>query len=172
MKKIIFVLIFGFIVHNKCCLQNKNTITFFTGYGLYEAYHLGFNLTPPSKLYSIGLSSGVDNILNDDAGYFSISIEYNRVIFKKMLNNYSENKWYWNNKITFWKMDDPYYLWKSINICPSICRKFQLTSKFFIRTEFGPGFNIVVYNQRKTFEKVGWPYHVMPSYRILINYKI
>jgi len=148
--------------------QQESKFDYFIGYGFYEGYNIGGEYYFKSKKQSVSLSVGYDKLLKQE--YKSLILSYNLAIFKDRKNSSEEFKWYLDNKAVLWQLEDNYYLWRAISIIPSLSRKIILYKKLRMSFDIGPSFNIVLYNKRKTFEEVGWPYHVMPDFRILFIY--
>jgi hypothetical protein len=92
---------------------------------------------------------------------------YQHAILLSQKTGLSAYKWHIGCRAVFWQLDDPYYLWKAVSIIPSINRNLQILKKVKMNLDAGPAFNIVLSNKRKTFEQVGWPYHVMPELRMI-----
>lgn len=149
--------------------KNPKSIEFSLGYGFYEAINAGikYNFNNQDK---IGISFGMDNYIINREKYYSIIFEYDCAILKRKKTNNQNYKWFWNNKLIYWHLEDDYYKWNVISICLSLNRNIYINDKIFISIDAGPIFNIVLRNIRKTFDEVGWPYHVMPNFRLLLNY--
>jgi hypothetical protein len=88
-------------------------------------------------------------------------------IFRSHKNSADEFKWGFSQRMVAWQLTDEYYVWKGVSLIPALSRNFRWCKKVGISVDAGPSFTIVLYSKRKTFEEVGWPYHVMPDFRIL-----
>jgi hypothetical protein len=148
--------------------QSMSRFDFFVGYGFYEGLNFGSEYFFKSYKNSASFSIGFDNFSKKNQESFSLGLAYNFAIFTDHVNAINDFKWHINNEIIAWKLEDGYYLWKVISIIPSVNRKFILTKNLKISFDMGPSFNIVLYNKRKTFNEIGWPYHVMPNYKVLL----
>ena len=162
---LIFVLIL-FIIH-KGNSQHQRRFDFFTGYGLYEGINIGASYIFKTDTQSIGLSFGTCKIFNKQENYFSIITEYNISILRHRKNSDNKFIWYLTNKLVLWHLEDEYYIWRVISFVPSLNRYFYINKRHRISVDAGLSLNIVVYNYRKTFEEVGWPYHVLPNMRVV-----
>jgi hypothetical protein len=166
--RIILLLIIVFQINQVCSAQSLSKFDFFVGYGFYEGYTIGSEYFFNSKNNSASLSLGYDRLKKRQQESVSLSLGYNFSIFRSYKNNSNEFKWHLNNKAVFWQLDDEYYLWRTVSLIPSINRTFLLYKDVKLSFDIGPSFNIVVFNKRKTYREVGWPYQVMPDFRILL----
>ncbi|MBL4625116.1 MAG: hypothetical protein JKY42_08265 [Flavobacteriales bacterium] len=67
-----------------------------------------------------------------------------------------------------WQLKDDFYLWRVVSVIPSIGRKFYISNKVTMLIDIGPAFNAILYSRRYTFNEVGAPYQVMPSFNISV----
>jgi hypothetical protein len=140
---------------------------FFFGYGYYEGLTLGGEFHNKTHTQSLSLSAGYFRRFQKEEETFSLTIGYQHAILLSRQTEPSSYKWHIGCRAVFWRLDDPFYLWKAVSIIPSVNRNFQIFGKIRLNLDAGPSFNIVLYNKRKTFEQVGWPYHVMPELRMI-----
>lgn len=145
--------------------QQASRFDFFLGYGFYEGFNIGSEYHFKADKQSLSVSVGFDKLMKQQN--IAIALSYNYAIFRSSRNLSDEFKWHLDNKAVVWQLNDEYYLWRALSLIPSINRKFILTRGISTSFDFGPSFNIVLYNKRKTYKEVGWPYHVMPDFRIL-----
>lgn len=162
---IIYVLFFYFL---SGIAQHASRFDFFIGYGYYEGFTAGSEYFLKSNKHSISTSMGYDKFISNDQKNISFSLGYNFALFSKNKFDSASYKWHINNKAVLWQLEDEFYVWRAISLIPSINRKFKLYRKIFLSADVGPSFNIVLYNKRKTFKEIGWPYHIMPDFRILL----
>jgi len=148
-------------------LSSKSDIFF--GYGFYEGYNVGGEYYFKTGIHSMSLSLGYDRLINKNNNQESLSfaLAYNHAILRNHTNRTDNFKWSLSNRIVLWQLEDNYYLWRAISLIPSISRRFIISKNINLSIDAGPSFNIVLYNSRKTFKEVGWPYHVMPNCRVL-----
>jgi hypothetical protein len=165
MKKasLLILLFISFLTLNS---QSRSGINFFIGYGYYEGMNVGTEYLLNSGKSSFGFSIGSDYLFDKKKSYIALMPEYNLAIFRLKKITEITFKWYINNKLIYWQLDDGYYEWKVISLVPSINRRYSITQKLNLSVDAGPCFNIVLYNKRKTFMEVGWPYHVLPNMRV------
>ncbi len=166
--KFFWLSILLFVIGQTGYAQNPSNFDFFLGYGFYEGYNIGCEYNFKSDIHSISLSTGYERSLNKVEESFSLTFGYDHAILKNRLNTMKQFKWRLSSRFILWQLEDPYYLWRAISLIPSIDRRFMLSEKITLSVDFGPSFNIVLQNKRKTFEEVGWPYHIMPNCRILL----
>jgi len=160
------VLFLGFIVLK----AQSNKLDLFTGYGYYENVLLGFKYEYKTGL-NLGISVGSSlSLMNQDN--YSLTLENNVAIAQSKLDEFNRFKWFLTGKIMYWKYEDEYYLYKVLTLSPAVTRNFVFNNRLYISIDFGPLFTIVLHNKRKTFEEVGWPYHVMPNIRVLLNFDL
>lgn len=163
-----FIILIIFISLNQSGIaQGQSKFDFFLGYGYYQGYNIGseYFLNPDKN--SVSLSIGIDKLAKRNQESGSLTLGYNFPIFKKLKNDSEEFSWHMNNNLILWQLEDDYYLWRAISLLPSVNRKFIIYRNLKMSFDFGPSFNIVLLNKRKTYREVGWPYHVMPNFRIL-----
>jgi len=151
--------------------SDSTVISMNIGFGNYEAFHLGIKYYINNRNI-IGSNVGFDEWILISGRYYIINIEYDRSVFNKNISVTGFGKWYWNNKIYYWYQEDEFYRWDALALFTGINRNFFLSNKSYFSIDFGPAFNIVLRNQRKTYQKVGWPYHVFPNFRIQYNFRI
>jgi hypothetical protein len=140
---------------------------FFLGYGYYEGITAGGELHNKSGSQSLSLSAGYFRRFQKEEETFSFTLGYQHGILLKQSIDASAYKWHIGCRTVFWQLEDPWYLWKAVSIIPSVNLNFLIFKKIKLNLDAGPAFNIVLYNRRKTFEQVGWPYHVMPELRMI-----
>jgi hypothetical protein len=165
--RFLFLVILGFLLNQTMHAQLTSKFEFFAGYGYYEGYNIGSEYYFKSGLRSLSLSAGYDYLFNKEQKSFSMELGYNRVIYKNYKNEEQQYKWHLSNRVVVWQLEDKYYVWRAITLIPSLQRRFIIYKKINLSFDIGPAFNIVLYNKRKTSEGVGWPYHVMPNFRII-----
>jgi hypothetical protein len=172
MNKIKIVLIFIIFLHlnHQGFSQNESRFDFFIGYVYYEAFNIGGEYILNSNKQSYSLSIGYDKLNRQEN--FALALGYNIAILRSFKTNSDTYKWYIDNKAVLWQMEDNYYIWRAISLIPSINRRFDIYRNIKMSFDIGPSFNIILYNKRKTFKEIGWPYHVTPDFRILFIYLI
>jgi hypothetical protein len=147
--------------------QSPSKFDFFAGYGYYEGYNIGSEYYFDQRFHSISLSIGYDRLKRNNQESFSLTLGYNFAILRDHRNKSENFKWNVSNRAVLWQLEDDFYLWRAVSLIPSISRRFNVYKSIDMSIDAGPSFNIVLYNDRKTFKEVGWPYHVMPNARIL-----
>ena len=147
--------------------QSPSKFDFFGGYGYYEGYNIGSGYYFDQRFHSMSLSIGYDRLKQNNQESFSLTLGYDFAIFRERTNNSENFKWHVSNRAVLWQLEDDFYLWRAVSLIPSISRRFNVYKSIDMSIDAGPSFNIVLYNKRKTFKEVGWPYHVMPNFRIL-----
>lgn len=162
--KILVLLLF---LNQSITAQLSSKFEFFAGYGYYEGYNLGNEYYFKSGLRSLSLSAGYDHSFIKQQESVSMELGYNRVIYKYHKNKLEQYKWHLSNRAVLWQLEDKYYVWRAVTLIPSLQRRFIVNKKLCLSFDVGPAFNIVIYDKRKTYEGVGWPYHVMPNFRII-----
>lgn len=145
-------------------------VAFFFGYGFYEGLTAGGTWHAKAGKHSISASAGYEKFLKPGSETRSLSLSWNVALFRKHINSEGAYKWNLDNKLIYWQLNDPYYEWKVLSINPAIRRRFQLLKKLDATVDVGPSVNFVLYNRRKTFKEVGWPYHVLPNIRLLFHF--
>lgn len=145
--------------------QKTSTFDFFIGYGFYEGYNLGATCDLGSGTHSLSLSIGYDKLLKEEN--VALTLGHTIAIFRNCKNDAAEFKWGFSQRMVAWQLTDESYVWKAVSLIPALNRNFRLYKKVDISLDAGPSFTIVLYSRRKTFQEVGWPYHVMPDFRIL-----
>ena len=148
--------------------QSTSKFDFFAGYGYYEGYTIGSEYYFNQRYHSMNLSIGYDRLKHNNQESFALTLGYDFAIIRDRTNNSDNFKWHVSNRAVFWQLEDDFYLWRAVSLIPSISRRFNVFKSIDMSIDAGPSFNIVLYNKRKTFKEVGWPYHVMPNFRILI----
>ena len=146
--------------------QTPSRVDLFLGYGYYEGINIGAEYFLKSYTSSICFSIGSNYLFESKKKYIAIIPTYNIAILRSRKNSEYFFKWHLNNKIVYWQLEDEFYKWKVISLIPSISRQYSISQKLSVSVDAGPSFNIVLYNKRKTFMEVGWPYHVLPDFRI------
>lgn len=149
--------------------QPHSRFDFFLGYGFYEGCTAGSSCISKSGKQSVSASFGYDKFLRPDEETRSISLAWNVSIFRKQVNSTGAFKWYLQNKLIYWQLEDPYYKWKVLSVNPAVSRQFHIYKKMQASVDAGPSINFVLYNHRKTDREVGWPYHVLPNVRLLLR---
>lgn len=156
-----------------------------TGYGFYEA------ITASAKYINkngnkFGLSYGYDNSIIFKGEYQSIMFDYQHAIKKRYRSgpdfrnamDYSTSKigpdyrYFVDFKLLYWHLVDDYYFWHSLSFIPSVGRNFELSYRWSVTLDAGIMMNFVLHRQRLNYMNAGWPYKLMPNFRILINYKL
>jgi hypothetical protein len=146
--------------------QSQSRFDFFIGYGFYEGIHIGSEYFLKSKTQSISLVLGGFYQSNHSEKYYAITPSYNIAIFRKRADSNNLYKWHLNNKFVFWQLEDEYYKWMVVSFIPTLCRQFSINQKIKISIDAGPSMNLVLYNERRTYKEVGWPYHVYPNFSV------
>jgi hypothetical protein len=141
---------------------------FFLGYGYYEGVTAGGEVYNRSGSQSLSLSAGYFRLYHKEEETFSFTIGYRRAIGLNQSIDATACKWHIGCRAVFWRLEDPWYIWKALSIIPSMNRNFLIFNKIKLNLDAGPAFNIVLYNKRKTFEQAGWPYHVMPELKMVL----
>jgi hypothetical protein len=146
--------------------QYSSKFDFILGYGFYEGYYMGSEYYFKKDIHSMSLSIGYDKLINKKQVSYALALGYDYAIFKSHTNKFGQFKWSVSNRAVLWQLEDEFYLWKAISLIPSIRRKFIITKKINMSLDVGPSFTIVLFQKRKTFEEVGWPFNYMPNFRI------
>ncbi|GEM_PF-2206687 len=147
--------------------QQVSRFEFFVGYGFYEGFCVGSQYNFISNRQSMGFSAGFVNHFQKYHETYTFSLNYNVAIFTNLKNESNEFKWQLSNRAIFWQSEDDFYVWRVVSLIPSAGRNFRINRILKISVDVGPAFNIVLYNKRKTYTEVGWPYHVMPNFRMI-----
>ena len=166
MKSVQFIILIFLSFSPLIRSQFFSQVDLFTGYGYYEGFVIGSEYCFKQKKHSLNLYTGFDNF-NEHHNY-TLSAGYNLGIFENRKNYNELYKWQLCATAVYWYLEDEYYIWQAISLVPSLQRNLFLTGKIRIAVNAGPSFNIILYNKRKTFKEVGWPYHIMPEFRILL----
>lgn len=169
MNKTLITIIVLTVISVNSSAQKPGSLGLSFGYGYYETFTLAFSyyLNPEHK---IGISAGSSFMINNEM-YYSVSMEENRALFRSRKDGSGNYKWFLTGKILYWDMEDKFYRWNVLSLSPALTRSFSINNHLNLTTDFGPVFNIVLESYRKTYEGLGWPYHVMPNLRLLINYR-
>lgn len=165
MKKIITIL-FLFIFCYSFGQQAKK-IRYFVGYGMYDGVNIGTEYYLKDSTKILTASIGYERLFTKKQQTYALSFSYKNAIFVGSKNIINQYKWHINSTITIWQLEDDFYLWRFVSFTPSISRTFIAFKKHNFLFEFGPIFNLVVHSKRKTFDEIGWPYKVMPNFRII-----
>jgi hypothetical protein len=169
MNKILITIIVLTVIFLNSSAQKPDGFGMSLGYGYYETFTLGFSyyLNPEHK---IGISAGSSFMINNEM-YYCVSLEDNRAIFRSKKDGSGNYKWFLTGKILYWDMEDKFYRWNVLSLSPALTRSFSIYDHLNLSADIGPLFTIVLESYRKTYEGLGWPYHVMPNFRLLINYR-
>lgn len=169
MNRFLIIIIAPIILSANLFAQNDNKPGLSFGYGYYETFTIGVNyyLKPEHK---IGIGAGSSFMINNEM-YYSVYIEDNIAVFRFKKSNTNNYKWFLTNKILYWDMKDSFYRWNVLSLSPAITRSFTINNNINLTADLGPLFTIVLESYRKTYEALGWPYHVMPNVRLLFNYR-
>jgi lipopolysaccharide assembly outer membrane protein LptD (OstA) len=162
--RIVILTILLVLINNPAKSQKASPFDFFAGYGFYEGFNLGSEYGFRADRQSISLSVGYDRLMRQEN--IALLLGYNIAVFRKRKNSFDQYKWHIYNKAVLWQLNDDYYLWRAVSVIPSLGRKFALGQKLGVSFDTGLAVNFVLYNKRKTFREVGWPYHVMPDFRL------
>jgi hypothetical protein len=164
------ILMFSFAFRTSASAQFLQHLDVFAGYGYYETLNAGLEYHFKSDIHSLSLSAGYENFLKKDRENYAFTLSFNTALKRNLKLENGCYKWHLNNSLVYWGLEDGYYIWRVISLIPSAERSFAPFKKIRLTAGFGPAFNIVIYNHRKTYREVGWPYHVMPdlSFRICI----
>lgn len=168
-KYAFFISVFFVFVIIHAGAQPSSSFKLTGGYGFYEGYSVGTLYSFKNQKSGIGLSAGIDRFWNNQL-YYAFTAEHNLSVFRSAVNIDQSYKWFLCTKAVFWNYHDAYYTWRVVSAVPSLGRHIILSSKLKMAVDAGIAINFVVYNKRKTFEEVGWPYHVLPNMRILFIY--
>jgi hypothetical protein len=156
-----------------------------TGYGFYEAMTASAKFVNKSGS-KFGLSIGYDNNIIFNGKYQSAMLEYQRPIFRNYFSgtdyrnsldfkNYNispDYRYFLDFKVLYWHLVDDYYYWNSLSFVPSVGRNFAFSYKWSLTFDAGIMMNFVLYRQRINYLNAGWPYKLMPNFRLMINYKL
>jgi hypothetical protein len=150
--------------------QRAHTSEFGLGYGYYETFNLGFSyyLNPVHK---IGISAGSSFMINNEM-YYCVGFSDNIALFRTKKDKLQNYRWFLTSKLLYWDMKDKFYRWNVLSLSPALTRSVAINERMNLTMDIGPVFNIVLESYRRTYEALGWPYHVMPNLRILINYRL
>ena len=149
----------------------ENKLELNLAYGYYESFSIGakYNYSPEIKF---GLLLGSNFALLNQENYFSATFENNIAIFKNKKDINDQYKWFFTNKIIYWDLENEYYRFNVLSLEPAITRNLYINNKIYLSFDIGPIFAIVLESYRKTFREIGWPYKVMPNFKIQFAYKI
>lgn len=150
--------------------QWRSNPEFRLGYGYYESFNFGLSLELRSD-NRIGFGAGTNYMINN-IRYYSVFIEDNLAIFRTRRYNFIEYKWFLTGKISYWDREDTQYRFNVLSLSPALTRCIPINSKLNLTIDAGPVFNIVLESYRKTYLALGWPYHIMPNVRVLLNFKL
>jgi hypothetical protein len=146
--------------------QTQTRFDYYMGYGFYDGIHVGAEYFFKSKTQSVSLSVGGYFESSNNLRYYALTPSYNIAVFRKRKDKNELFKWHLNNKFVIWQQDDDVYRWRVISFIPTLNRQFILYDKCRLSIDAGPSLNVVLDSKRKTFEEVGWPYHVYPNFSI------
>lgn len=141
-----------------------------SGYGLFEGAYLEGSI-PINKGLKIGTTIGFWKYSKSNGLYTSVSLYASTALTRNKDKNGKQN-WYASAKCFYWTLNDNYYKWDALAFEISVKRHFFLSNKLSIYIDAGPVVNLVLKSKRKTFEEVGWPYHVRPGASIGISYAL
>jgi hypothetical protein len=156
-----------------------------TGYGFYEAMNASLKYVNRNGS-KFGLSYGYDNSIIFRGKYQSAMFDYQRAILKRYKSGpdyrqslksekyymASDYRYFLDFKFIYWHLVDDYYFWHSVSFIPSVGRNFELSYRWTVSADAGLMFNLVLHRQRLNYLNAGWPYKVMPNFRLLINYRL
>ncbi len=165
--KYILLSIKFFVLSHILFAQETPKLDFFLGYGFYDGFTIGSEYYFREQMHSISLSGGYENLFRKEQETFSLAFDYSFAILKNSRNQLNNYNWHIDNRIVAWQLEDEFYLFRAVSVIPSVKRSIVLFNKITVSLDVGPSFNIILYNKRKTFEEVGWPYHIMPNFRLL-----
>jgi hypothetical protein len=170
MNKVLINIVTLILISTGLFSQKAQRSEFSLGYGYYETFTLGFSyyLTPAHK---IGLAGGSSFMINNEM-YYTFSISDNIALLRTKKDKFQNYRWFLTSKVLYWDMKDKFYRWNVLSLSPALTRSITVNERLNITMDIGPVFNIVLESYRRTYEALGWPYHVMPNMRILINYKL
>ena len=152
--------------------QDSSKVYVQGGYGFYEGINLGLGYNCKDEHYNSGFMIGFDNFTVKNQRTYALTLYINHaVLYDKICRN-NRFRYHLSGKTILWQLTDDYYLWRVVSIVPSARCGFQLTQRMEMFFDLGPSFNFVLYNERKTFKEVGWPYHVMPDASITFNFRL
>ena len=146
--------------------QLSSKLDLILGYGFYEGYYIGSEYYFKNDIHSMSLSIGYDRSINKDQESYSLMAGYDFAIFRSHKDILDKYKWSVSNRAVLWELEDEYYIWKAVSLIPSLRRKFVISKKINLSIDAGPAFIIVLSNERKTSEEVGWPYNYFANFRI------
>jgi len=167
----------GFLIFIVCLFsltllaQNENNIELNCAYGYYESFSIGVKYTKNPEL-KFGILIGTNFHLLNNEMYYSASFENNIAVFKNKIDSNDNYKWFWTNKIIYWDMENEYYRYNVLSLAPALTRNIYFNNNIYLSLDIGPLFTIVLESYRKTFKEIGWPYHVMPNFKIQLAYKL
>jgi hypothetical protein len=163
-RTVIFILLLSM---SQTGMAQSSRFGFFFGYGYYEGVTAGGEIYNKCGSQSLSLSAGYFRRFQKEEETFSITTGYQHAILLKQCIDANTYKWHVGLRAVFWRHEDPWYLWKAASIIPSVNLNILVFNKIKLNLDAGPAFNIVLYNKRKTFEQAGWPYHVMPEFKMV-----
>ncbi|MBI5217425.1 MAG: hypothetical protein HY958_00650 [Bacteroidia bacterium] len=164
-----FLLLLAFVlIYSASLAQIESGRQITAGAGLYESFSAGYRINLLSNI-AIGFSAGSNFRLYNHEEYYMCNAYFDW-IFKKRKDPDNLSKWYVSGKIYNIVIDDPYYIWDFMAFSPCAGIYHNFTNKFGVSVDAGPVFNLVLYNERKTFDTVGWPYHVLGNVRVQVYF--
>jgi hypothetical protein len=169
-KKSVYTFLFlSYFLSQYGSLSGQKYWSVFSGYGNYEALHIGTSYNFRNNLsFGTSIGTGIESFSKNDA-YYSLTLYYNWIIKRK--KNPEPSKWIVESKIIFWYSNDHSYMFKVLSPQPSIGRIFSINKNYFIIIDAGPTFNIVLDYKRKTFVDVGWVNDIVLNITVVLQYK-
>jgi hypothetical protein len=184
-KLVFFKLILITLLHFSHLQLFCQHFEFSTGYGFYESMTASTKFVT-SKGVKYGLSVGFDNSIIFQGKYLSAMFDVQKPLLKKYYSGLdyrntlefdkykhgADYRYFLDFKFIYWNLVDEYYYWHSISFIPSFGRNYQFSYHWTLSVDAGVMFNFVLNRGRLNYLNAGWPYKVMPNFRVLINYKL
>jgi hypothetical protein len=165
-RKYLIILIFlNFFLYTRCNAQNSKRPELLISAGYYDALSAGiqYKLNPN---ISTGFSAGTNFGLYNKQEYYNSDFFLNWDIKRKNDTTFSSN-WFLAANVFNVYIEDAFYKWDFLALVPGIGRVIRCGVKSGFKIEAGPAFNIVLFNKRKTYRNVGWPYHVLADIKLV-----
>jgi hypothetical protein len=169
-KKSVYTFLFlSYFLSHYESLPGQKHWSVFSGYGNYEALHVGTSYHFRNNLsFGTSIGTGIESFSGGNA-YYSLTLYYDWILKSK--KKPEPTKWVVKSKIVLWYSDDKSYVFKVLSPQPSIGRIFSINKNYFITIDAGPTFNIVLDYKRKTFVDVGWVNDIVLNVAVVLQYK-
>lgn len=168
-KRIVLLIIIGFVSIPDCLFGQKGTISVNTGFGIIQGYLIGFNYNYTQYLnagidigFHLGLASNLDQTK------FSISIENNLQF--GTINRFGYKPWFFGQQVMYWVKDLSYATVKTLSITPTLGVMLAISKSMGITIELGPTVNFTLDIDRKTPEELIYNWPIFPSGRVQFVY--